>query len=196
MHVALESLLPRIVSNTTFKFHVFDGKHNLLRNLEARLKGYASMLKSWKEAGIVILVDEDREDCLMLKAQLEAAAAKAGLGTLTNPVKGKVQVLNRIVVEELEAWFFGDHEAVMSAYPKVKARSFPRSALNAPDAIGGGTWEALERVLNKHGYHIGGLRKSVCAADVSAQMDVNRNNSPSYKHFRDGLIRLVDAGEK
>lgn len=194
MYVALERLLPNMVHDTTFNFHVFDGKHNLLRNLEQRLRGYASMFKTWKGVGIIVLVDEDREDCLALKAKLETAAKKAGLGTFANPVRGKVHVLNRIVVEELEAWFFGDPDAVIAAYPKVKPRSFSQSTLANPDAISGGTWEALERVLKRHGYHMGGLAKTACATKVAAHMDVDVNKSPSFGHFRDGLARLVQSG--
>ena len=69
---------------------------------------------------IVVLIDEDREDCLKLKKQLEDIAISAGLIPKSSCQKYKsFQVLNRIVVEELEAWFFGDVQAIRQAYPKV-----------------------------------------------------------------------------
>jgi hypothetical protein len=47
-------------------------------------------------------------------------AISAGLITKSSCQKDKsFQVLNRIVVEELEAWFFGDVQAIRQAYPKV-----------------------------------------------------------------------------
>lgn len=200
MSAALEVLLPRVAADVTFKFHEFDGKLDLLRKLGDRLKGYASIFESWERAGIeaavVVIVDEDREDSRRLKSRLNSAASKAGLGTLSKPVRGRVHVLNRIVVEELESWFFGDPAAVMSAYPKVKKNSFPRAALRNPDEIKGGTWEALERVLQSHDYHSGGLRKTECARSISEHMVASRNSSPSFKQFLNGVARLVDANTR
>jgi hypothetical protein len=195
MYVALQNLVPQIVGDISLNFHVFDGKRNLLRNVEARLRGYAGMFRSWKDAAIVVLVNEDREDCKELKKELERAAQVTGLGTLSVPRRESVRVLNRIVIEELEAWFFGDPDAVVAAYPRVKRRTFPQSALRDPDSIGGGTWEALERLLNKHNYHIGGLRKVDCAQAISVHMDVTRNSSRSFNEFRRGLELLVDGGD-
>ena len=67
-----------------------------------RLKGYQAWLpRDWK---LVILIDEDREDCLELKQKLEEMAILSGLITKSSCQKNKsFQVLNRIVVEELEA---------------------------------------------------------------------------------------------
>jgi hypothetical protein len=195
MYVALENLIPKIIGNISLKFHVFDGKHALLRSVETRMRGYASMFKSWNDAAIVVLLDEDRADCKPLKLNFERAAEVSGLGTLSVPRHGSVRVLNRIVVEELEAWFLGDPDAIVAAYPRVKRRAFPQSALRDPDTVGGGTWEALERLLNKHDYHIGGLRKIECAAAISAQMDVTRNSSRSFKQFCRGLELLVRGGD-
>jgi len=194
MSTALQNLIPQIIGDVSLKFHVFDGKHNLLRNVESRLRGYAAAFRSWTDAAVVVLVDEDREDCLALKGELESAAAATDLGTVTAPRRGKVHVLNRIAIEELEAWFFGDPDAVVAAYPKVKRRTFPQAALRDPDSIRGGTWEALERLLNKHDYHLGGLRKVECAAAISAHMDVSRNSSRSFNHFCQGLEKLIQGG--
>ena len=81
------------------------------------------------------------------------------------------QVLNRIVVEELEAWFFGDVPAIRQAYPKVSANLANQQPYRDPDAIKGGTWEALERVLKKAGYHLGGLQKKKASSDISQYMN-------------------------
>ena len=154
---ALSQLLPKIwPSAVTSKIHAFRGKTDLLAKLPNRLKGYQAWLPpDWK---IVILIDKDREDCVQLKQQLEIMAISSGLITKSSCQKDKsFQVLNRIVVEELEAWFFGDVEAIRQAYPKVSASLATQQPYRDPDAIKGGTWEALERVLRKAGYHPGGL---------------------------------------
>lgn len=156
---ALTQILPKFLPSTvTFKIHGFRGKTDLLAKLPNRLNGYQAWLPpDWK---IVILIDEDREDCLKSKQQLEIMAISAGLITKSSCKKDKsFQVLNRIVVEELEAWFFGDVDAICQAYPKVSTNLANQEPYRDPDAIKGGTWEALERVLKKAGYHQGGLEK-------------------------------------
>ena len=54
-----------------------------------------------------VVVDRDSDDCHKLKNKLEDIAKEAGLTTRTS-AGSKWQVVNRIVVEELEAWYFGD----------------------------------------------------------------------------------------
>lgn len=99
-------------------------------------------------------------------------------------------VLNRIAIEELEAWFFGDVEALRAAYPKVPATLGSQARYRDPDAIVGGTWEALERVLQGKGYHRGGLQKIKAAKEIAAHMDPARNRSRSFRVFMEGLAAL------
>ena len=116
---ALNNIVPRVIGvEHTFKVHPFQGKQDLLKSLPKRLRGYARWLPAdWR---IVVLVDEDREDCRQLKARLESAASGAGLVTRTAAgIPSRIQVVNRIAVEELEAWFLGDAEALCTAFPKV-----------------------------------------------------------------------------
>jgi hypothetical protein len=148
----LQGLLPKLVPvGTTWNPIVFQGKTDLLGNLERRLKGYKSwMPEDWK---IVVLIDEDRANCRELKARMETATAAAGFSTKTAATGGKFVVLNRIAVEELEAWFFGDAVALATAFPGVSPTLGAKAAYRHPDAIAEGTWEALERVLQRAGYY-------------------------------------------
>ena len=138
---------------------------------------------------VAVLVDRDDDDCVALKKKLEDHAANA---RLTTPATGGTgfQVLNRIVVEELEAWLLGDAEALNRAYPKVPASLANQARFRDPDAIKGGTWEALEAVLTKHGYHRSGLRKLQAATEIAQHMNVESNRSKSFQAFRDGVRRL------
>ncbi len=176
---ALDILVPRIVGGEhTFTVHNFRGKQELLREIPKRLRAYAQWIPAdWR---IAVLVDEDRQDCHGLKARLVQAAQYAGLAE---------RVLNRIVVEELEAWFFGDFEALRSVYSKLPVTIPNRARFRDPDAIKGGTWEALDQILRKAGYH--GLAKTATAEKVAAQMDPDRNVSRSFQVFRDGLKGLL-----
>lgn len=189
---ALIQLLPKILPSTvTYKIHAFRGKNDLIGKLPNRLKGYQAWLPpDWK---IVILIDEDREDCLKLKKQLEDIAILAGLITKSSCQKNKsFQVLNRIVVEELEAWFFGDVEAIRQAYPKVSANLATQQQYRYPDAIKGGTWEALERVLRNAGYHQGGLEKYKASSEFSQYMNPESNRSKSFQVFDRGLLEIIN----
>ena len=181
----LDKLLP---AGTTWSFIVSQGKHDLLANLKPRLKAYQRWIPDYYK--IVVLVDEDRENCQLLKARLEAAAAAAGLATKTNPMRGAFVVLNRIAVEELEAWFFGDTAALVSAYPGVPPTLGAKAPFRNSDSIAGGTWEALERVLQKAGYFGGGLPKIEVARQMAKHMDPARNTSASFTHFAQGLAAL------
>ena len=145
------------------------------------------MPKDWK---IVVLIDEDRADCLSLKEQMETAAADAGLITKSAANGGAFTVLNRIVVEELEAWFFGDVVALQSAYPRVPKLLDKSRKFRNPDAISN-AWESLEGVFQKVGYCRGGLPKIEVARKISQYMDPNRNTSKSFQVFRDALQGLM-----
>jgi hypothetical protein len=167
----------------------FQGKKNLLDQLPVRLRGYAAWMAD--DYRIVVLVDRDRQDCLVLKGQLEGAAEQVGLLTKTRAGRGCFQVLNRIAIEELEAWFLGDIEAICHAYPRVPATLPEREKFRNPDAVSGGTWEALARVLQQSGYFKGGYSKLQAAREISVYMDPVRNRSKSFQVFRDGLLALT-----
>jgi len=181
----LQKLLP---ANTSWSFIVFQGKHDLLANLKPRLKAYRNWIP--EDYKIVVLIDEDREDCRKLKSKLETAASSAGLATKTNSKRGTFAVLNRIAIEELEAWYFGDVAALAQAFPGVSPTLGARAPYRNPDAVAGGTWEALQRVLQKAGYFGAGLPKIEVAREMAKHMDPARNTSPSFGHFVKGLAAL------
>lgn len=168
--------------DVSFKIYPHQCKDELLARLPSRLQGYSSWIPtSWR---IIVIIDRDDEDCTELKNRLERIACDAGLRTRSTAGGGEFAVVNRLAIEELEAWFFGDWEAVVSAYPRVSA-TIPRQAkYRDPDNIAGGTWEAFERVLKKAGYFQTGLRKIEAARRVASQMNVDRNSSRSFQAMR------------
>jgi hypothetical protein len=182
MEVFLRALLPRLLpQDRSFEVHPFQGKTDLLGKLEARLRGYAAWLPAdWR---VLVVVDRDDEDCRALKLQMENVSRRAGLRTRTSAGNAEWQLVNRIAVEELEAWYFGDWEAVRAAYPRVAATVTNRQAFRDPDAIAGGTWEAFERVMQKHGYFRGGLAKIDAARNVGAHIEPARSRSKSFVAF-------------
>ena len=117
---------------------------------------------------ILVLVDRDRDDCRALKNELEETAQRAGLRTVSR--NARWQVANRIVIEELEAWYFGDWQAVQGAYPKVSPRIPNRRGYRDPDGIAD-TWEAF----------------------VAQHMDPAVNRSGSFSVFHHTLMEAVSA---
>lgn len=131
--------------------------------------------------------------CLALKRSLERFAADAGLPTKSSAApEGEFVVCNRIAVEELESWLLGDEEALRAAFPRLRPFS-ARAAYRDPDAIAGGTWEALERLLKRSGYYSAGLAKVECATSVARYVKPERNRSHSFGVFIEGLRCLVSS---
>lgn len=189
MEDALQILLPRMVRpDIELKFIQFGDKGNLLRELPSRLRGYKQWLPA--TAMILVVVDRDNDDCHALKQQLEECAAHAGFRTKSSPHEdGGFQIINRIAIEELEAWYFGDWQAVRMAYPRMPDLA-GKAAYRRSDEIAGGSWEALERELQKRGYFGSGLRKREFARAVAEYMQPNRNLSPSFACLRDAVMAL------
>lgn len=190
MEKALQNLIPKIVGeDVSFITHVFQGKTDLKNKLPTRLRAYSHYIKS--DWCIVVLLDKDDEDCVTLKTELDKIANDAGLITHSDS-KSKIQVLNRIAIEELEACFFGDVKAIAEAYPGVSLSLGNQAKYRNPDAITGGTWEALQRVLQTEGYYLAGMPKIEVARKISEHMEPKRNQSRSFQVFRDALTEMKD----
>lgn len=190
--IVLAALVPKIIGERgTLDIFKFNGKPALRRKLGERLRAYASWLPSdWR---IVVLIDQDQQDCRQLKAELEQKAADAGLRTYRNVAhNGAFQVLTRIAIEELEAWYFGDPDAMRQAFPHLPDSFERRAAFRNPDSIAGGASEAIEQLLRAHGYFTGGLDKRDLAQRMSVTMHPDRNTSPSFRRFRDGLLACLE----
>ncbi|HKI53118.1 MAG TPA: DUF4276 family protein [Anaerolineales bacterium] len=190
MEAFLRELLPRMLGpEVSFQIYPHQGKNDLLSKLLDRLRGYAKWLpEEWR---IVIIVDRDNDDCSVLKEKMEKMAMDAGLLTRTSCTNQDWQVVNRIAIEELEAWYFGDWEAVREVYPKVSANIPQRDAYRESDDVLGGTWEAFERLLKKAGYFKNGLRKIEAAREIGRQVDSQRNRSRSFQVLRDAILEAV-----
>lgn len=189
----LETIIPGIIpADLPVQVHAFDGKSNLLKRLPQRLQGYRYY---GPDVRVMILVDRDDDDCLDLKQKVEKMVADSGLTSKNVTPDGEpFQVCTRIAVEELEAWLLGDQMALMAAYPSVRVFE-NKAAFRDPDAVAGGTWEALERLLQRAGYYETGIAKIECASRVAQHFVPSRNRSRSFQCFLRGLIALVNGSQ-
>ena len=189
MEALLDEVLPRILSNVTFMIHPHQGKTDLVEKLPGRLRGYAKWLP--QNMRIIVLVDRDDDDCHVLKQNMERYAAAAGLTTRSSSAGEPWHVVSRIAIEELEAWYFGEWNAVRAAYPRA-ARTIPtHSKYRNCDEIVGGTWEALERILKRAGYFSGGLRKVELARSVGKRFNAVDCSSPSFNKFYRAVLEAT-----
>ena len=189
MEAFLQTLLPRLLPEPcSHEVHAFRSKSDLRRKVAARLRGYSRWLPDdWR---IFVLVDRDGYDCEELKDELEVTARRSGLRTISRG--GHWQLANRIVIEELEAWYFGTWQAVRQAYPRVSPHIPARAGYRDPDGITG-TWEAFERILQKHGYFSNGLRKTEAARAIAEHIDPAENRSRSFSVFHRTLMEVAPA---
>lgn len=161
----------------------------LLHNLPAKLKAYGN--EDDHDLLVVVLVDlDDRFNCVEFKNQLLS---------LLNFCDKKPRVLFRIAIEELEAWYLGDANALKQAYPLGQYEKLGNYVQDSQN----GTWEMLAEII-----HPGGLNELLTkgkrsplvreekvkwAKTISPLMNVEQNLSPSFCCFRDGLRRLVNS---
>lgn len=101
----LLGLLPRFFGNdyasVSFLPLVFEGKNDLQRNLERRIRGWQAPEKTC----FLVLHDQDSNDCRELADSLRAICLRAG----------RKDTVVRIACRELESWYLGDLAAVESA---------------------------------------------------------------------------------
>ena len=190
MEAFLEAALPRMLpEDVTFQVYPYQGKHALLKRIGDRLKGYSTRLPP--EYRIVLIVDRDDDDCERLKSRLENICENAGLESRRVAGSPDWQVVTRIAIEELEAWYFGDWPAVCAAYPNVSPNIPNQARYRNSDGIRGGTWEAFERVLQQHGYYRSGLAKRQAGGAIGEHLNPTGNRSHSFSVFHDAVAEAV-----
>ena len=188
---ALNLLLPRLLpAACTFKCIPHQGKDDLLSRLPGRLRNYARLLPTNPELRVMVLMDADA-DCRKRKMELERLVAAAGLPTKTSALAGQsFQVVTRLAVAELEAWFLGDSAAIQAAYERVHAHHF-KGLPSIPDEISD-AWETLWRVLQRANLYPAGKAKVEWARTIAPHLnpDPARNTSTSFRYFCEGLAAL------
>ncbi|NMG30431.1 hypothetical protein [Aromatoleum evansii] len=205
--VLLNTLVPKIIGAWgdphTWNIHSYKGigripsglttqgdpaKRILLEQLPRVLQGYGNTPGI---DAVVVVLDSDRRHCTDFLADLKALAANC------NP---SPNTLFRLAIEEMEAWYLGDREALIAAYPRAKMRVLDNYV---QDGVCG-TWELLadaaypggSAAIKKAGWPLPGQVKHEWAEKIGPFLDIDQNQSPSFCKFRDGLrqIALHNAG--
>ncbi|SHJ26595.1 protein of unknown function [Hymenobacter daecheongensis DSM 21074] len=187
---ALKLLVPHLLpAGCVPRYRVFEGCKDLLGQLQPLLQGYRRRLAQpgQQDLRVVVLLDADGVGPRRL-AEMEAKATAAGLLTYGQATAGQeFHVFNALAVQELEAWFLGDREAITAAYPAVRGQHF-KGLSKDPDTITD-TWERLQQLLQKAGYPAA-KTKVKWAETITPHLDPARNESASFRYFVAGLRAL------
>lgn len=198
----LEILLPKMLATRakqiTFRLHSYKGvgriprgltnatdaaKRQLLDQLPRLLSGYG---KTPGIGAVIVLLDSDSRNCADFLAELKLLAIRA---------KAPESTIFRLAIEEIEAWYFGDPEALQKAYPSMKKKAL---SSYTQDSVCG-TWERLADAIHpggsadiaKKGWPLAGKLKHDWATKIGPLMNIESNNSPSFNKFRVGLDRII-----
>lgn len=199
---ALEVLLPRVIGpEHTYRIHAYKGLGRLPNNLRAHanptseqlldklpaiLRAHGNAYESSPQYPVIVMCDLDDKCLKAFRRQL------LGVVDACDP---RPRTVFCLAVEEGEAWLLGDLAAVKAAYPKAK-NAVLDNYVN--DAVCG-TWELLAdalypggaKALKKKGYGVEGEQKRRWAETIAPHMDIERNDSPSFRYFRDKLRQLL-----
>ncbi len=148
----------------------------LLDQLPAKLRAWSKVFDSATDR-VIVLVDLDTEDCHTLKGQL------VDLLDLCDP---QLTVKFRLAIEELEAFYLSDRQAIRQAFPRAKLYKLDSYI---QDSICG-TWELFQSVI---GADIDDKRAWARAMAPVLSTDWAANPSVSFQHFCRAILLL--AGE-
>lgn len=167
----LKALLPKILpSGVTFLCIPHQGKGDLQTSIPLKLKAWRA-----PNTFFVILHDQDNHDCAALKNELQSLCADSNHKPLI-----------RIVCRELEAWYFGDFNAIQQAFPQFNASQYRnKRKYRNPDEIIKPSNE-LKKIVKE-------FSKSRAAREVPQYMSIGNNTSVSFKHMIAGVKKFVPA---
>jgi len=190
--IVLYNILPLILpTDVCFEVYSFNGRGDLLKKLPSRLRAYRhDPLKSNK---VVILMDRDSHNCRDVKSQLELIVEQSGL-TSKRVNSDEFQVVTRVVIEELEAWFFGDIAALNQGYPSIPITLAQKRGMQVADEISDPAGRLL-RLLKKEYSDITKLPKLEVAQKVSSCMNPHMNTSQSFNAFIDGVMACCECSK-
>lgn len=171
----LKGILPNILpEDVNVKFLVFEGKQDLEKQLERRLKG-------WQQPNSVFLVmrDKDGGDCLMIKQRLAEKVCASGKQAVT---------LIRIACTELESFYLGDLNAVQQG---LEIGNLAKKQLirkyRTPDTLSNAAQE-LSNLTQKKYQKVAGSRAIAPFLKIDGS-----NKSHSFNVLLVGIRKLVSA---
>lgn len=154
-------------------------REGLLDQLPAKLRAYGRSLDPATDR-LLVLVDADDDPCSELKQRLLESLESCD----PRPV-----VLFRLAIEETEAFYLGDPQAIRRAFPQAKLQ---RLKSYVQDSVCG-TWELFQSVIGDPVEDKPGWAERMAPHLGTAWRGSDANRSPSFRQLCRGLLTL--AGE-
>lgn len=170
MRVLLEGLLPRVFPGLPFLCIHHEGKQDLERSVLRKLRG-------WREPGVrfVVVRDNDASDCVTVKHRL-LDLCKEGR---------RPDTLVRIACQELEAWYFGEPDAIAKGFGRPALCRLGRKArYRDADSIAKPSAE-LKKLVPE-------FQKISGARLMAPRLSPGNNRSRSFQNFVSGMDRLFE----
>ena len=142
-----------------------EGKNDLDRSIPNKLARW----RSAEPVRFLIVRDNDNGNCHSLKARLKSLV----------PTNAVANTRIRIVVQELEAWYFGDPGALAAAGFDIAAAACGRAKFRSPDSIPSPKSE-IKRLISYEG-------QIALARRMAPHLDLTNSKSPSFLHFVSAL---------
>lgn len=168
----LMGIIPRLVPDADARYLVFQGKQDLEKNIERKLKGWLL-----PNSVFIILRDQDSEDCRTIKQKLLESCRNAG----------KSDALVRIACRELESFYLGDLAAVETGL-KIRgiARKQNDAKFRAPDVLDKPSL-ILKRLTTGQYQKVGGSR------EIAPLMNLEENRSASFLALINGIKKITNS---
>lgn len=168
----LESLLPRLLNtDTNYRFITFEGKQDLKKQLERKIRGYQN-----NHARFIILRDQDSHpSCMDIKQCLIELCSKSGKGS-----KCKI----RIACRELEAFYLADLQAVGTALNiNGLTRHQSNRKFRSPDQLENPSF-GLKKLTNNVYEKVSGSRA------IGQHLNIENVRSPSFRNFMNAIKHM------
>jgi hypothetical protein len=169
----LKVLIPRLLvrnKDISVYYLVFEGKQDLEKKLNKRLKGWRR-----PDSRFIVLRDQDSANCIDVKSRLMQLC----------PDDKKPITLIRIACRELESWYLADLEAVEKALTISGIVFYQKKRkYRNPDVIHKPSVE-LERLTNRKYQKISGSRA------IGAYLKLDNSRSNSFKVFISGIKKIL-----
>ena len=169
----LEQLLPRLIPATSqiqSRLIVFEGKQDLHKQLEKKLRGYVN-----PQARFIVLRDQDSADCREIKRSLVSSCSRAG----------KPGAIVRIACRELESFYLGDLKAVELALEIASlAAKQERRKYRDPDRLLSPSRE-LEKLTSFRYQKVAGSRA------IGLHLNLTVTKLKSFHHLLRGIRQAI-----
>lgn len=202
---ALDILVPKIIGGEhTFSVHAYKGVGRIPKNLSTKgrpqnrilldrlpqlLRGYGKTFAGYPseyDTAVILVCDLD-DKCLK--------AFRRELQHILDACDPKPNTRFCIAIEEGEAWFLGDMQAIKAAYPKAKdsvLNSYVNDSIcGTREQLADAVYKGGAAALCAKGWQAVGAEKSLWAENICPNMDVEHNASPSFAYFRKKLLEQI-----